>query len=208
MIAAGHETTSDTLSWCFYLLSRHPEVERRLHEEVRTVLGDRVPALSDLPRLTYTACVLQEVMRLYPPVWIIERKALVEDDLLGYRIPAGATVWVFTYGLHRHSRYWDNPADFDPDRFAPERSEGRPRALYLPFGAGPRMCIGNNFAMMEGQIILSMIEQRFRVALDPGHKIEMEPLITLRPKYGIHATIDARQAAPSSTGVVTHLQDR
>lgn len=191
MVAAGHETTATALSWCFYLLSNHPAAERLLHAEVNAVLGDRSPALADLPKLIYTSWIVQETMRLYPPVWIIERETSVDDELRGYRIPAGSSVSVFIYGLQRHERYWDSPGDFKPERFSPDRCEGRPRSIYLPFGEGPRMCVGGNFAMMEAQIILAMIAQRYRLAVVPNHAVEMEPLITLRPKYGLQVRAEA-----------------
>jgi enediyne biosynthesis protein E7 len=173
------------LSWTFYLLSRHPDVERRLRAQVLAVLGDRDPTAADVPKLGYVTQVVQEAMRLYPPAWVIEREALAEDQLGGYRIPAGATVAVSPYVLHRHPDFWTNPEGFDPDRFSPRETEGRSRYVYLPFGAGPRVCIGNGFAMMETVIIVSMIVRALRLELVPGHKVEPEPLITLRPRYGL-----------------------
>jgi cytochrome P450 len=192
IVAAGHETTAIVLTWCFYLLSTHPDVERRLSAELTHVLGSRTPQLEDLPHLTYTAAVLQEAMRLFPPVWISECKAMVSNDVLGYRIQAGSSVLVFTYGIHRNERYWENPSDFDPDRFSPERAATRPRSTFLPFGAGPRKCVGDSFALMEAQIALAMIIQRYKLKVVPNHRVEIAPLVTLRPKYGLRVTAEPR----------------
>jgi cytochrome P450 len=185
MIIGGHETTATVLTWTFYLLSLNPAVERRLRAHVREVLGDRDPTADDLQKLGYVTQVIQESMRLYPPAWVMEREALAEDQLGGYRIPAGATVAVSSYVFHRHPAYWTNPEGFDPDRFAPELARERPRQLYLPFGSGPRQCIGNGFAMMETVIILSMLVRELSLDLVAGHKVELEPVTTLRPKYGM-----------------------
>jgi len=193
MVAAGHETVANTLTWCFYLLGAHPEIQRKLHTEVAAVLADRTPTLADLPKLAYTSSVVQEAMRLYPPIWSIEREATVDDDLLGHRIPAGSSLALFTYGVHRHERYWEQPEEFRPERFSPEQSERRPRSIYLPFGAGPRRCIGNNFAMMEAEITLAMVVQRFWLFPVPNHPVEPEPLISLRPRYGLRMTVEARR---------------
>jgi cytochrome P450 len=141
--------------------------------------------MSDLPNLKYTRMVLDETMRLYPPAWSITRKAIDEDELAGYRIPAGAIITVSPYAMHHHARYWENPEGFDPERFTPERSAERPPYAYFPFGGGPRLCIGNNFAIMEGQLILATIAQRYRLDLMPGHPVVVEPLITLRARYGV-----------------------
>ncbi|MFO0694058.1 MAG: cytochrome P450 [Polyangiales bacterium] len=192
LISAGHETTANGLAWTFYLLARNPDVDARLAREVREVLGDRPPTLADLPRMPYVRWTFEEAMRLYPPVWGFEREALEEDEILGYRIPKGASVGVLTYALHRHPRFWPEPETFDPERFSPERSEGRHRYAYLPFGGGPRICIGNGFALMEAQLLLAQIVQRYRLELDRAHPVEIEPLITLRPKHGIFTRLVAR----------------
>ncbi len=193
IVMAGHETTANALTWTLYLLSKHPAVERRLHEEVAGVLGDRPPRMEDLPRLAYTSMVLQESMRLFPPVWAFERQAIEADVIAGYDVPKGGIVAVCPYALHRHPRYWDNPEGFDPERFTPERTEARPRYAYLPFGGGPRQCIGNGFALMEAQIILSMIVQRQRLALIRGFEVALEPVVTLRPRHGMPMTLDPRR---------------
>lgn len=185
LVAAGHETTANALSFAFYLLSKHPEAWRMVVDEARQVLGDRPMELSDLARLPYVQRVVQESLRLYPPVWIFERDALEEDTAGPYRIPKGAIVGVSPYVLHRNPRYWDNPEGFDPDRFLPEAEKARPRYTYLPFGAGPRICIGNQFALMEMAVVLATVAQRCRLELTPGFELTLDPSVTLRPKHGI-----------------------
>jgi cytochrome P450 len=185
MILAGHETTANLLSWTFHLLSKHPEVERRVREEARRVLGDRDPVLEDVRSLEYTKMVIEEALRLYPPAWVFERQAIAPDTLGGYPIEPGAIVALCPYVLHRHPDHWENPEGFDPERFRPERAEKRPRYAYLPFGGGPRTCVGNHFAMMEAQILLAMIVREQRLELEPSHRVVLDPVITLRPKHGI-----------------------
>jgi cytochrome P450 len=189
LVLAGHETTANALSWTFYLLSRHPDVERRLFAEISKVLEGRPPSIDDLAKLTLCANVVQEAMRLYPPAWTFERQALEDDELAGCAVPAGAIVAISPYTLHRHPAYWDNPEGFDPDRFTAARSEGRPKHAYLPFGGGPRLCIGNSFALMEAQLIVASVVQRHRLSLVPGHPVELEPVVTLRPRYGIQVRL-------------------
>jgi cytochrome P450 len=189
LVLAGHETTANALTWTWYCLSKDPEVERRVHAEVSRVLAGRTPTIDDLPKLGYTSMVLQEAMRLYPPVWAFERQAIADDEVGGYVLPAGSIVAVSPYLMHRHRAHWDNPEGFDPERFAPERTVERERFAYLPFGGGPRLCIGNAFAMMEAQIILAMVVQRHRLALVPGRPVVAEPVITLRPKHGLPMTL-------------------
>jgi cytochrome P450 len=187
LMLAGHETTAVALSWTFLLLSKHPDVARKLAAEVDDVLGDRAaPAIEDLARLRYTGWVVDESMRLYPPVWMVERQAIADDVIGGYRIPAGTYVGVSPWTLHRHPAYWENPEGFEPERFAPEREKERPRYVYLPFGGGPRTCIGNSFALMEAKILLATISKRYTLALRPGERPEMDSGVTLRPKRGIH----------------------
>jgi cytochrome P450 len=182
---AGHETTANALNWIWYLLSKHPAVERRLHDELAAVLGGRIPTLEDLPKLSYTTMVIEESLRLYPPAWVIERRSIAADQIGPYVIPPGSTIIPSQYITHRHPAFWDNPEGFDPERFTPERVAARPRFAYFPFGGGPRVCIDNNFAMMELQLILATVTQRYRLALVPGHPVELDPMITLRPRYGI-----------------------
>jgi cytochrome P450 len=202
---AGHETTANALTWTLYLLSRHPDVERRLFAEVSAVLGGRAPTLADLPRLPFTKAILEESMRLYPPVWAVERRALGDDVVGGYRIRKGSIVGICTYALHRHPRHWDNPEGFDPDRFlAAKDGGGRHRWAYIPFGGGPRMCIGNNMAMMETQICLAMIAQRFRLDLVAGQRVEYEATVTLRPKHAVKMMLKPQLPAPHPLVAMRH----
>ncbi len=180
---AGHETTANQLAWTCYFLSQHPEVVQKLRTELNKVIGERIPTVQDLSKLVYTRNVLQESMRLYPPVWIISRRTIDDDEINGYAIPAGTTVTLCSYTLHRHPDFWENPEAFNPERFSSERSENQ--EAYFPFGGGPRSCIGGHFAMMEAQLILAMIVQRYDLELVPGHPVEPEPLVTLRPRYGL-----------------------
>ncbi len=180
LLLAGHETTANALTWIFYLVSQHPAVESELRHEVRAVLGERVPTLDDLPRLPYTKMVIKEALRLYPPIWIIERRVIEADTLGGYHLPAGSAVVIAPYVLHRHPDFWDKPETFDPGRFA----HGA-QAAYIPFGAGPRFCIGSEFALLEAQLITAMVVQSFRLELAPGHRVEPWPNITLRMRHGL-----------------------
>lgn len=189
MYLAGHETTAVALAWTFYLLSKHPAVERQLRAEVTATLNGRTPTMADLPTLPYTRRVIDESMRLYPPAWAISRRNLRADEIGGYHIPANSFVFFSPYVMHRHPAYWDNPEGFDPERFTAEQEKGRPRYAYFPFGGGPRQCIGNIFALTEAQLILVMVMQQYRLALVPGQTIEPAPLVTLRPRSGIKMTV-------------------
>ena len=190
---AGHETTSQALSWTWYLLSQHPIVESRLHDELSAVLQGRTPRYEDLANLRYTRMVIDESIRLYPPAHTFGRQPIADDEVLGHRIPAGAEVLIVPWLLHRKPSLWENPERYDPERFAPERAAARPRFAYLPFGAGPRICIGAAFAMAEAMLILATIAQRYRLRLRAGHTIEPQGLITLRPRYGLRMTLERRQ---------------
>ena len=187
---AGHETTAATLAWAFYRLSGHPEVEDRMRAEIETVLSDRLPTFTDLPRLVYTQQVINEVLRLYPAAYLFAREAIVDDVLDGYPIPPSTLIFISPFVTHRDPKYWPDPERFDPDRFSPERVSARPRHVYFPFGEGPHVCIGNNFALMEMQLILTMALQRFRLRLVPDHPIDFKPEATLRPRYGIKMTVE------------------
>ena len=178
---AGHETTSNALTWTFLLLARYPAALRELRAELAEVLGDRDPVLEDLPRLRFTKMVVEESMRLYPPAWMIARSVSQRDEIGGYEIPAGSIVFVSPYVVHRHPGVWQDPEGFDPQRFAGEK----PRGAYFPFGGGPRLCIGNGFAMMEAELVLATIARRVRFELQPGHPVVPDPGITLRPRYGM-----------------------
>jgi cytochrome P450 len=185
---AGHETTSNALAWTFYLLSRFPSVARALHEEAANVLGDRRATAEDLPKLDLSRRVLQEAMRLHPPVWIIGRAPSEDVEISGYDVPARSLVFLSPWVIHHHPSFWEDPMGFDPDRWLPERAKKMHRHQYFPFAAGPRMCIGAGFATMEGQLVLSTIARRYRLDLVPGRRVDPEPLITLRPKDGVVAT--------------------
>jgi cytochrome P450 len=193
LILAGHETTANALTWTLLLLSRHPEVHERLRSELDEVLGVRLPGLADVKRLTYTEQVIKEAMRVYPPVWMVERQAVGDDELGVYHLPAGHLVGVSPWTLHRDPEVFPEPARFDPDRFTPEASAGRSRYSYLPFGGGQRTCIGNAFAMMEAVIILATLVSRFDIRLVDKRKIELEPSITLRPKRGLRMSVSPRR---------------
>lgn len=182
---AGHETTGSALSWAIYLLSKHPDVRRKMTREVLDVLGDRTPTLEDLPKLVYLKQIFNETMRLYPPAWVTGRHAVRDDEIAGVPIRAGSIVQVSPYVTHRHPAHWPNPEGFDPERFSPEQVKARAQHAYIPFGAGPRLCIGNQFALMEAHVILAMIAQRTALDLVPGQTIVPAPSITLRPRDGI-----------------------
>jgi cytochrome P450 len=189
LLLAGHETTANTLTWTWYLLSRHPSVARQVRAEIVEVLGARTPTAADVPRLAVTLRVVQEALRLYPPIWIMERHALADDVIAGYHIPAGSTVAISPYVTHRHPDFWDNPEGFDPDRFLPEQFTEARRQAYLPFGVGQRLCIGNNFALLEARLIVAMVLQVFWLDLVPGCRVVPKPGITLRTQTGLPMTL-------------------
>jgi cytochrome P450 len=189
---AGHETTAMALTWTWFLLSQHPHVEAKLHAEIDTVLGGRAPTHDDLSKLVYTRMVLDESMRIYPPVHTIARQAISEDILVGQRIPKGSTIMIAPWLLHRHVKLWDNPSVFDPERFSPQRSSGRARFSYLPFGGGKRICIGAAFSLAEGTILLATLARRYRLRLALGARVEPQGLITLRARYGMKMLLQPR----------------
>lgn len=189
ILGAGQETTAILLSWTWWLLGTHPEVEARLRHEIATVLGDRVPTVQDVPALAYARMVLQEALRLYPPVWALPRQAVAEDEIGGYRVPAGAPVTLCPYLSHRHPDFWRAPEIFDPENFAPAAVEGRPRFAYYPFGGGPRVCIGLEFALLEAQLTIAMVCQRYRFRLLPDRPVERGIQLTLRPRNGVWMTL-------------------
>ena len=192
MLLAGHETTSLALSWTYYLLSQHPDVERSIADEVDRVVGGGRPSFAHLDRLTCTRRAIEESLRLYPPAWGFSRQAIGDDEIGGYRVPRGSLVFLIPFVIHRRPKLWPDPDRFDPDRFAPEHESARPRFAYIPFGGGPRGCIGNQFAMVEAQLIVAAIAQRYRIELVPDQDIRPEPLITLRPAPGIRAFLKKR----------------
>lgn len=192
LLVAGHETTANTLSWTWYLLDQNPDAVAQLEAEIDPALGRRVPDVMDFQRLPYTEKVVQEAMRLYPSAWSISRRALGDDEIGGYFIPAQSIVAMSPYTMHRHPAFWDEPERFDPERFAPEKVAARPRYAYFPFGGGARQCIGNNFALMESMIIIPAIAGRFRLRRVSAEPVEEHALVTLRPKGGIRVHVDRR----------------
>jgi cytochrome P450 len=185
MLIAGHETVASALTWTWYLLSCHPQEREKLRGEVAARLGARTPTSADLAALPYTAQVFSEALRLYPPAWVITRRAVEGDEILGYPVPPGALVIISPYVVHRRPDFWQDPELFFPERFAPERDEKRHRFAYIPFGGGPRLCIGSGFAAVEAHLIMAMITQQFWLELDPGARVEVDALVTLRPREGL-----------------------
>lgn len=193
LFLAGHETTSTALTWTWYLLSQHPQVEAKLHAELDEVLGGSRPTVADVPRLRFTEMVLTESMRILPPAWAIGRRALADHRANAYVIPAGSVVIVSPYLVHHDPRWYEDPEAFVPERWTDEERARRPRYAYLPFGAGPRMCVGEHFARLEAVLILATIAQRSRLRLVPGHPVELQPVVTLRPKHGMAMTAERRR---------------
>jgi len=192
LLLAGHETTANLLTWTFYALARHPDVRARVEAEVDGALGGRTPTVDDLPRLPYVAMVLDEVMRLWPPAYTTGRTALRDVEIGGHRLAKGAGVLVNIYGIHRRPDYYPEPERFMPARMAPEAKKARPKGAYLPFGAGPRVCIGNHFALMEAQLAVAAIVQAARIELPDRRPAVPEPMITLRPRGGLPVRIRRR----------------
>ena len=181
LIVAGHETTASALNWTWYLLALHPDADAGVHAEAAKTAAD--PAYADLERFPYIRQVLDESLRLYPPGWLLTRRALADDTLGNFDVPAGADVLLSPYLVHRHPQFWTDPERFDPDRFAPTASAARHRSAYLPFGLGPRACIGEHFALVEMIVHVVMLARRFRLTLAPGQTIELEPQVNLRPRH-------------------------
>jgi cytochrome P450 len=184
-LAAGHDTTANTLSFTWYLLANHPSVADKLREELDSVLDGSAPTPERLDRLIYTKAVLQEAMRLYPPAWAFVRDVMQDDELAGYRIPARSVVVISPYACHRNPAIWKDPARFEPERFLGDSPAQHRSFAYLPFGAGPRQCIGAGFAMREALVVLAALASRFELDLAPGHNVQLEPSATLRPLGGL-----------------------
>ena len=184
LLLAGHDTSASALAWIWVLLASHPDVRDRLEAELSVVLGGRQPALADLPRLIYTRMVVQESLRLFPPVWMLPRRALRDLEIAGYWVAAGSEVLISPYALHRHPLFWESPESFRPERFEPG-GRGHSEMAYLPFGHGPRTCLGSGFAMLEMILVLAATAQRFRLEPAPGFRAEPEPLLSLRPRPGL-----------------------
>jgi cytochrome P450 len=197
-LLAGQETTSLALTWIWYLLSQHRAAQRRLEDEVDAALDGRPPEYNDLVNLPYARMVIDEAMRLYPPAWGFSRQAIGEDQIGGFHLPSGFLVFVVPYVLHRLPAFWTNPEAFDPERFTPERSADRPKFVYLPFGAGPRQCIGNQFALIEAHLVVATLAQRYRLHLVAGHRVDPWPLITLRPRFGMPMIVEKRSSVRRS----------
>ena len=194
LFAAGHETTANALSWTWYLLARSPKIEEKLHKELDSVLGSEPRKLSsdDAAELLFTRKVFTEELRLYPPAWVIARKTTRDVRISGYEIPCGANVVMSQYVIHHDSRYFPRPEKFDPDRWTEEMARNLPKGAYFPFGAGPRSCVGEPFAWMEGILVIAAIASRWRLELFGKKEIEMLPRTTLRPKKGIRMRIAER----------------
>jgi cytochrome P450 len=192
LFLAGHETTANTLTWTWYLLSQHPDVEKKLHKELDEILQGRVPTFEDVPRLVYTEMVVAESIRLYPPAWAIGRRSLVDQRIGPYAVPADAIVLLSPFVTQRDARFFPDPSRFDPERWTPEAKDSRSPYSYFPFGGGPRRCIGEGFAWAEAILVLATLVSRWRAQLVAGQKIEPKALITLRPKHDVRMTIERR----------------
>jgi cytochrome P450 len=195
MFVAGHETTARLLAFAFYVLDQHRDVEMKLHQELDTVLDGRTPVMSDLPALAYTRMIVDETLRLYPPAWLFARQAVADDEVMGYHVPAGALVALSPYATHRHPAFWEDPERFDPERFSPARSAARPKYAYMPFGGGPRQCIGNTFALSEAMLVLATVAQRFRLRMAPGAELKLAARTTLQPDGGLPMLLTPRTLA-------------
>jgi cytochrome P450 len=192
LFLAGHETTALVLSWAWYLMAQHPKEEQKLWAELEAVLAGRTPTVDDWPRLKFTESIALETMRLYPPAYVIGREALADCDIGGWTVPRGTTVLMPAWVVHRDARFFDDPERFRPERWSEERMKALPKFAYFPFGGGPRVCIGQQFAMMELVLILATIAQRFRFRIAPGTRITPQPLFTLRPVGGVPGVIEPR----------------
>ena len=199
MLLAGHETTSLALAWTYYLLSQHPGIETAVTDEVDAVIGSGRASFVHIEHLRLTRRVLEESLRLYPPAWGFSRRAQGDDEICGYRLRKGWLVFVIPFVIHRRPSLWPTPGQFDPDRFMPEQVMARARFSYIPFGGGPRGCVGNQFAMLEAMLIIATIAQRYRIELVPGQVVHPEPLITLRPSPEIRAVVIRRTPRPAQT---------
>jgi len=195
LFLAGHETTASSLSWTWWLLARNPAVEAKLHGELDGVLGGRAPSLEDLPRLPYTGNVITESLRLYPPAWGLARVAVENHELAGYPVKKGMGVAMAQWVVHRDTRWYDAPEEFRPERWEGDFIKRIPRFAYFPFGGGPRQCIGNSFALMEGALILATISQKYRLRLVPDHPVVPLASITLRPRYGVRVRLESREGS-------------
>jgi len=204
---AGYETVANALSWTWYLLSQNPDCERRFHQEIDCELQGRLPTFDDVPRLRYVEMVLAESLRLYPPAWAMGRYARHDFQLGDFFLPAKTTVLMSQFVTHRDARFFPDPLRFDPERFTPEARLRRTKLTYFPFGAGVRQCIGESFSWMEGVLLLATLAQKWKLTLVPGHRVEPEPLITLRPKYGMKMQVESRPDISQAVVATTCLLD-
>ena len=193
LLLAGHETTANALTWTWYLLSQHPDVENKLHTELDAVVGDRQPTVADLPNLVYTRMIFAEALRLYPPAWLMTRRNLEPFPISQYELPSRTFILISPYLTHRDARFFPEPDAFQPQRWEALQADPRPRTGYFPFGGGPRQCIGEGFAWMEGMLLLATIAQHWQLRLVPNHPVEPRPLVTLRPRYGMQMTLSRRR---------------
>ncbi len=207
LLVAGHETSSNGLSWLLYLLSSHPECLEKVRQEFDSVLGGAPLTHADMPKLEFTTQVIQEGLRLYPPFWMIDRMAVADDRVGDIDIPRGSTVIVYVYGAHHAPRYWENPESFDPERFIKGSEKLRTPFTYLPFGGGPRVCIGNHYAMLQILMILSDLLRKYDFQLAPGQTVEARPMVILRPKHGIRMTFTEATARQHTLTAVSQTAD-
>jgi cytochrome P450 len=199
LFLAGHETTASTLSWTWWLLAQNPAVEAKLQAELDAVLGDRAPALDDLPRLAYTGHVITESLRLYPAAWGMARLAVEDHEIAGYPVTKGMGVAMTQWVVHRDPRWYDAPEEFRPERWENDLWKRLPRFAYFPFGGGPRQCIGNAFALMEATLILATIARKFRLRLVANHPVAPLASITLRPRHGVRVMLESRRGNEAET---------
>jgi cytochrome P450 len=190
ILIAGHETVASALTWACSLLASNPDVENKLNQELTNVLDGRVPTIEDVPALDFTKRVFDEALRIYPPAWIVTRKAVGDDVIAGETIPSGSLIVISLTTTHMNEAFWDQPQRFNPDRFLPENSKQRPKYAYLPFGGGPRLCIGNSFALLEGPLVLAAIYQKYRLRMIEGYQVKVDALVTLRPQGGLPMVVE------------------
>ena len=189
---AGHETTASALTFAWLLLSKHPEKQQKFHEELDRVLGGKTPQMEHVPQLEYTLQIINEAMRLYPPAWIVARRGINEDVIGEYKTAKGANILICPFAVHRDPKLWEQADEFIPERFEKEKMKDIDKFAYFPFGGGPRMCVGNNFALMEMQLAMAVIGQKYTIEEDATHQVKLDPLVTLRPKSGVRVKLIKR----------------
>jgi cytochrome P450 len=192
LFLAGQESTANSLVWTWYLISQHPDVEEKLHDEIHSVLGERLPAVDDLQKLVFTRMVFSESLRLYPPAWTVVRRAIEDYQVDGYVVPSGADIYMSEYVVHHDPRFFPDPFKFDPERWTQDQGSSLPQFAYFPFGGGPRRCVGESFAWMEGMMVIATIASKWKMHLVPGQTIVPKALITIRPKRGMKMIMEKR----------------